>query len=95
MEKTLFLTASVQDAYIIQFWARLDALVQMYNERYRNIVFTDLKEKEADRCFAYVKTREYEDMETVKNACEDFADDESRLIPSEYVKLNVFTKKLK
>ena len=47
MEKTLFLTASVQDAYIIQFWARLDALVQMYNERYRNIVFTDLKEKEA------------------------------------------------
>ena len=95
MEKTLFLSASVQDAYITQFWARLDALVQMYNERYSNIIFADLKEKEANLFFAYVKTREYEDMETVKNACEDFADDASRLIPSEYVTLNVFTKKLK
>ena len=91
----MFLTASVQDAYIIQFWARLDALVQMYNERYKNIVFTDLKEKEANLFFAYVKTKENEDMENIKVACEEFADDASRLIPVDYVTLNVFTKNLK
>ncbi len=48
MEKTLFLAASVQDVYIIQFWARLDALVQRYNEKFPSITFTDLKEKEAN-----------------------------------------------
>ena len=94
MEKTLFLSASVQDAYITQFWARLDALVQMYNERYSNIIFADLKEKEANIFFVYVRTKEKEEFETLKNACEDFAQDASALIPTDYVTLNLFIKNL-
>ena len=94
MEKTLFLSASVQDAYIIQFWARLDALVQRYNERFSNIVFADLKEKEANIFFVYVKTKGKEEFETLKTACEDFSEDASRLIPSDYVTLNLFVDNL-
>ena len=94
MEKTLFLSASVQDTYIIQFWARLDALVQRYNEKFGNIVFTDLKEKEVNIFFVYVKTKEKEDFETLRNACEDFAEDASSLIPSDYVTFNLFIKNL-
>ncbi|MDM8324994.1 hypothetical protein [Bacteroides gallinaceum] len=94
MEKTLFLSASVEDAYITQFWARLDALVQMYNERYSNIIFADLKEKEANIFFVYVRTKEKEEFETLKNACEDFAQNASSLIPTDYVTLNLFIKNL-
>lgn len=94
MEKTLFLAASVHDNFITQFWARLDALVQMYNERYADIIFADIKEKEANIFFVYVKSKEKEDLENIKNACEEFAQDASTLIPREYVTFNVFIQNL-